>query len=162
MDQGRLEQIVKEREARKAEWLQIYDYIVIVAGSRSFRDYALFERIIEAWIKRNQHVVNGLFTFLSGGAKDGPDEMILRFCDRDRETYTCQRLPALWDHYKQEGRKNPAGVIRNHEMGDIATHLVAIWDGQSSGTKDMIDYAVKKGLHVDVSLVNPTHPRRAA
>jgi hypothetical protein len=43
-----------------------------------------------------------------------------------------------------------AGHIRNREMGDYATHLLAVWDGQSKGTKGMIDYATKKGLVVYV------------
>jgi hypothetical protein len=43
-----------------------------------------------------------------------------------------------------------AGIRRNHQMGDYADALVAIWDGQSRGTKDMIDYATKKGLNVFV------------
>ena len=33
-----------------------------------------------------------------------------------------------------------AGFIRNHQMGDYADELIAFWDGESSGTKDMIDY----------------------
>lgn len=50
------------------------------------------------------------------------------------------------------GRKYDAraGIRRNHEMGDYADALVACWDGVSRGTKDMIDYATKKGLKVFV------------
>ncbi len=43
-----------------------------------------------------------------------------------------------------------AGIRRNHDMGDYAQALVAIWDGISRGTKDMIEYATKKGLKVFV------------
>lgn len=43
-----------------------------------------------------------------------------------------------------------AGHIRNREMGDYATHLLAVWDGKSKGTKGMIGYATKKGLKVYV------------
>ncbi len=43
-----------------------------------------------------------------------------------------------------------AGIRRNHDMGDYAEALVACWDGISRGTKDMIDYAIKKGLKVFV------------
>lgn len=46
-----------------------------------------------------------------------------------------------------------AGIRRNHEMGDYAEALVAIWDGKSPGTKDMIHYAKSKGLKVFVYIV---------
>ena len=47
-----------------------------------------------------------------------------------------------------------AGIRRNHDMGDYAEALVAIWDEKSKGTKDMIDYATKKGLKVFVFRVD--------
>jgi hypothetical protein len=40
-----------------------------------------------------------------------------------------ESFPADW---KQHG--NAAGPIRNREMGDYATHLLAVWDGKSRGT----------------------------
>jgi hypothetical protein len=45
-----------------------------------------------------------------------------------------------------------AGIRRNHEMGDYADALIAVWDGSSRGTKDMIEYATKKGLKVFVHI----------
>ncbi len=43
-----------------------------------------------------------------------------------------------------------AGMKRNHAMGDEADLLVAFWDCESKGTKDMIDYMRKlnKPVHV--------------
>lgn len=43
-----------------------------------------------------------------------------------------------------------AGFRRNTRMLDGATHLVAFWDGQSGGTKDMIDKAIEAGLDVRI------------
>lgn len=43
-----------------------------------------------------------------------------------------------------------AGIRRNHQMGDYADALIAVWDGVSRGTKDMIDYSNKKNLKVFV------------
>ena len=45
-----------------------------------------------------------------------------------------------------------AGFRRNHQMGDYSEALIAVWDGLSRGTKDMIDYANKKGLKVFVHI----------
>ena len=35
-------------------------------------------------------------------------------------------------------------------MGDYADMLVAFWDGKSKGTEQMISYATKKGIIVQV------------
>ena len=55
---------------------------------------------------------------------------------------------------KLHGRK--AGPIRNNEMADKADALIAIWDGQSRGTKHMIDAATKHGLRVHVHNLGET------
>lgn len=52
-----------------------------------------------------------------------------------------RRFPADWDKY---GRS--AGFRRNTEMAIYADALVAIWDGQSRGTKHMIQEARKWDL----------------
>lgn len=44
-------------------------------------------------------------------------------------------FPAEWEKY---GKR--AGILRNIQMGDYADALVAIWDGESKGTKHMIEY----------------------
>src|SRR5579871_1254241 len=54
-----------------------------------------------------------------------------------------KRFRANW---KQEGRA--AGPIRNRKMAEYADQLIAIWDGRSRGTKNMIDEAEKRGLRV--------------
>ena len=41
-----------------------------------------------------------------------------------------------------------AGPIRNKQMAEYADTLFAFWDGKSRGTKNMIDLAKKKNLHV--------------
>ena len=54
-----------------------------------------------------------------------------------------------------KGQGKAAGIIRNHAMGDYAEALLALWDGASTGTKDMISYARKKGLKVHVVIYKP-------
>ncbi len=46
--------------------------------------------------------------------------------------------------------------LRNKKIGRNAEALIAIWDGQSKGTKNMIDTATKKGLLVFVKRVEPS------
>ena len=46
-----------------------------------------------------------------------------------------------------------AGAIRNRQMAENAEALIAIWDGQSKGTKNMIDIATRKGLKVYIKTI---------
>ena len=52
-------------------------------------------------------------------------------------------FPADWKRYGKS-----AGYRRNEEMAGRAEALVALWDGKSPGTKNMIDIAQRKGLRV--------------
>ena len=46
-----------------------------------------------------------------------------------------------------------AGPIRNRKMAENASALIALWDGASRGTKNMIETAQKKGLLVYVKRI---------
>ena len=59
--------------------------------------------------------------------------------------YPIKEFEADWDRYGL-----PAGPIRNKEMADYGTHLVAFHDGKSKGTRDMIECARAAGLKVRV------------
>lgn len=109
---------------------------VIVAGSRDFDDYALLcNTLDELFPKRDIEIV-------SGNAR-GADRLGERYAE-DR-WINCMKFPANWAKYGKG-----AGPIRNQEMADYADILVAFWDYQSSGTRDMITRAMKEGLEVHV------------
>lgn len=164
-DGDRLAQILAERKRDKKQWASIYDSIVIVAGSRTFNDYVLFASFMDDWLANNEKHLGPLWTFLSGDARDGPDAMIKRYAGivdehyrpiTDRESrYDCKLLPALWDWFDKR-----AGYMRNHEMGEIATHLIAFHAGGSRGTRDMIDFSRKIGIDPAVVLVNEDPDKR--
>ena len=59
-----------------------------------------------------------------------------------------KRFPADWD---TKGRK--AGIIRNYQMATYADALIAVWDGKSRGTKNMIETAFRLDLQVYVHRV---------
>lgn len=59
-----------------------------------------------------------------------------------------QRFNALWT---LQGKA--AGPIRNEHMAKYADALVAVWDGKSRGTKNMIDLARQYGLKVFVETI---------
>jgi len=54
-------------------------------------------------------------------------------------------FPALWSKY---GRA--AGPIRNKQMAEYGTHLIAFLKSSSKGTRNMIKIAREKGLNVKV------------
>lgn len=75
------------------------------------------------------------------------------------EYYNVQYVPfpADWDRL---GKR--AGPVRNEQMAQWASQgsgrgtLVAVWDGKSRGTADMILNAHRYGLEVEVQLVSDT------
>lgn len=63
--------------------------------------------------------------------------------------FQIQRYPADWDEY---GKR--AGYIRNEQMAQNADALAAFWDGESRGTKHMIDLAQRYVLKIRVKKYN--------
>jgi hypothetical protein len=55
-----------------------------------------------------------------------------------------KEFPADWKAHKLK-----AGPIRNQQMSDYADTLVLIWDGQSSGSADMLKRAKRDRLKID-------------
>jgi hypothetical protein len=51
-----------------------------------------------------------------------------------------------------------AGPIRNRAMAIASDALIAVWDGKSKGTKDMIEEATKRGLKVYVFRTDEERP----
>lgn len=118
---------------------------LIIAGGRDFEDRILattsfgnFEQ--EVWELKG---LEKPFTEIVSGGARGADR-VGEFVGRFYNIPIKQFIPD-WD-----GLGKKAGHVRNREMGDYADALLAFWDGESRGTKGMIDYATKKGLIVKV------------
>lgn len=112
----------------------------IIAGSRTITSLAIVEQAIRESGFDITEVV-------CGGAK-GVDQLGAdwAYLHKNRIKW----FPADWDKH---GRY--AGPLRNRAMADYAEALIAVWDGNSRGTKHMIDCATKKGLKVFVKTVYP-------
>ena len=113
---------------------------VIIAGTRSFNDYDLLRVSCNNLLSEKQrtHTV----VIISGTAR-GADQMGERYA-RERG-FQLRRFPADWEQYGKS-----AGHIRNAKMADNADALIAFWNGESKGTKNMIDNARRKSLAVRV------------
>ena len=109
--------------------------ITIIAGSRTYNDFHTLLKAIENCPWKITKVI-------SGRAR-GVDQMGERWADY--KDLPCDKYKAEWDKY---GKR--AGYLRNEVMADQAEALIALWDYQSKGTRNMIDIARRKGLEVFV------------
>ena len=110
---------------------------VIVAGSRNFNDYELLTAKLDKILSKRDNV-----QIVSGGAR-GADSLGERYAKE--HNLPLKIFPANWDLY---GRS--AGYRRNEQMAEYADALVAFWDGESHGTKHMIETAQAMGLPLRV------------
>ena len=83
--------------------------------------------------------------FVSGGAQ-GADKLAERYA-RENDL-VCDVLKPVW--HDAEGRYKPrAGLERNTLIIGRADRVVAFWDGISTGTRDSIRKAEKRGIKVE-------------
>lgn len=113
---------------------------VIVAGGRDFNNQAFLNETLDTLLadKTKSHEI----IIVSGAAK-GADTQGEVYAQS--KGYSLESHPADWDAY---GRS--AGYRRNKEMAESADALVCFWDGESRGSKHMIDLATAQGLPVRV------------
>ena len=108
---------------------------VVIAGSRGFCDYEAACRFIVqclALYEQEEIIV------LSGGAR-GADALGERYAYE--RGLAIERYPAQWQIYGK------AAGIRRAEACDL---VICFWDGQSRGTKSMIEAAKALGKPVRV------------
>ncbi len=116
---------------------------IIIAGGRNANDYLMVKKAIEESKFNIQEII-------SGGAK-GADSLGEKYAKENNIKLTI--FKAEWKNinvsevlvkHNSYGPYNAlAGHIRNRKMGDYGDGLIAIWDGRSKGTKNMIDYVKK-------------------
>lgn len=119
---------------------------MIVNGSRGFSNYVyLRDALKELFMIKGYNPTQ--VEIISGGAR-GADQYAIRFA-----TEYNLKLKIMNADWGVHGKR--AGIIRNQEMLDYATSdpndkamLISFWDGQSKGTKHMIDIAQKAGIDI--------------
>ena len=109
------------------------NFRVVVAGSRNFNDYNLLSSELDKFLAGKKNV-----TIISGTAR-GADRMGEQYAAE--HGYKIDQFPAEWSKYHQG-----AGPIRNLEMVKTADAVVAFWDNQSTGTKNIIDCAKQEDI----------------
>jgi hypothetical protein len=115
---------------------------IIIAGGREFDDFRTLSKVCMFMLqnKQNVEVVSG-----TANGADKLGEQFARFMG-----YPIKQFPASWDEFGKA-----AGYIRNKEMAEYADALIAFWDGESKGTKHMIDLATQRNLKVKIHIYEP-------
>jgi len=111
---------------------------VIIAGSREITSMHYVNLAI-------QESGFDITEVVSGGAR-GVDQLGERWAKE--HGIPIKRFLPNWEKY---GKK--AGPLRNKLMSLYADALIAVYDGESKGTKNMIETANKRGLQVYVLYV---------
>jgi hypothetical protein len=110
---------------------------VIIAGGRDFDDYHRLCQVCDEFLKDKNKVE------IVSGAYKGADLLGEKYANE--RNYPIKQFPADWRRYGKS-----AGQKRNADMAAYADALIAFWDGESKGTKNMIALAEQAGLIVKV------------
>lgn len=109
---------------------------VVITGSRSATQDQVWEAVGRCrWI--------GFTTVVVSGTAEG--------ADRFGELWAAERglqvvkFPATWARYARL-----SGPLRNRAMAESSQGLIAVWDGQSHGTQNMIEEASRRGLRIRI------------
>lgn len=102
---------------------------LLIIGSRTIKDFDL-----------SGHVPAETELIISGGAT-GMDTVAERYADANG----IEKL-IIRPEYEKYGRVAP--IKRNEIMVDMADAVLAVWDGESRGTKYTLNYAKKKNKEI--------------
>lgn len=104
---------------------------LIIAGSRSIESREVVFGIIEHFLSRHEEIH---VTEVVSGKAHGVDSLGEEWAKSNG--VPVKPFPAAW-RVNGVYRKS-AGMVRNGEMARYADGLLAIWDGESNGTANMI------------------------
>lgn len=107
---------------------------IIIAGSRSIKNYDEVVYAIESAIDEN--FMEAEFEIISGGAY-GVDTMAIEYAKKHNLRYRILKPVYL----SKNDRSAP--IRRNAEMAKLGDALIVVWDGKSSGTRNMIEQMEK-------------------
>lgn len=119
---------------------------IIIAGSRTVPEDST---ILKDKINKILFHIDCYGTEIVSGTCKGADILGENYA-KDNDL-PLKQFPADWDNH---GKR--AGYLRNKQMAEYATHLVAIVDlaFESRGTRHMIDLAEENGLEIRILYIN--------
>jgi len=139
--------------------------IISICGSRYPLPYGdelnsdeLHKQITCAAIYVEQFVrhLNVRTIICTGAAKSGVDNWARQKAIKTGHDFI--DVPANWERYK-----SAAGFRRNPIVAELGDKVLAVWDGESKGTKHTIDCSIKLGKPVRIIVIGlDAKPRRMA
>ena len=114
---------------------------VIIAGTRSVDDYKL---VVEA-IQRSGYNI----TEVVSGCATGIDRLGEQWARANN--IPIKEMPADWSRFG-----NSAGPMRNRQMAEYADAAVIIWDGESRGTRNMIENMIRRKKPYYIGMTSAT------
>ena len=121
---------------------------LLIAGSRSIDKYRAFYEFIKWYYLGGNEPPR---EFVTGDCKLGADQVPHLLNVTINNESPIKSFPADWDKH---GKK--AGFLRNREMAEYADELLLIWDGESNGSRNMMQEMEKLGKPVhEIIIGNP-------
>lgn len=99
-----------------------------VCGSRSINSYELVASVLDKLLVEGDIILSGN----APGADQLGEEYALR------NGFECRHVPSEWENH---GPK--ATMLRNEVLLKAADYIICFWDGESEGTRHMIEIAKK-------------------
>ena len=113
----------------------------IIAGTRSVEDYKL---VVES-ITRSGYSI----TEVVSGCATGVDRLGEQWARANN--IPIKEMPADWNRFGKS-----AGPMRNKQMADYADCAIIIWDGQSRGTRNMIENMIRRNKPYYIGMTSAT------
>ena len=98
-------------------------------------------------INLEEYIDQSVTEIVSGGAR-GVDTLARKFAIKNSI-----KIVEFLPDYKRYGRG--ATIVRNREIVDYADKILVFWDGESRGSKFVIDYANKINKPCEVVILEP-------
>ena len=116
-------------------------YIMIklaIVGGRDYDDYDNFKKIVDEYVKD----IGAISEIVSGGAA-GVDKMAERYASENKIPITVFK-----PDWNKHGKK--AGILRNTDIIEASTHVIALPTSKSIGTHDSIRKAKQLNKNLKV------------
>lgn len=114
---------------------------VIIAGTRTVKDYKLVVQAVERSGYNITEVVSGCAT--------GVDTLGEQWARANN--IPIKEMPADWSRYG-----NSAGPQRNRAMAEYADAAIVIWDGESRGSRNMIENMIRRKKPYYIGMTSAT------
>jgi hypothetical protein len=136
--------------------------ILCIFGSRSVRNQHAADWAIINGLAELGFTGHGTITYALDGGAPGADRAGRNWCKM--VGVRVEHRPAAWNDLTAPGARiwrnkfgklfnANAGYDRNEQMAEEATHFIALWDGESGGTQDMISRVNSKKKPLSVQLI---------